>query len=457
MPVTVNKAGTGSGTIVSYPVGIDCGSDCSETYTTITWVTLSANPDQGSIFIGWSGDCFGTGSCEILVNAAKNVTATFELTSSEPDLVVTQVTSPASGTPGGTIDVSTDIANLGDTTHNLFGVNFFLSPDSIIDLNDIDTTWGCDYDGLASSATATCGGEIVIPDNLSPGNYYLGVYVDVYGEVTESNETNNGLAANNQISILDDNPITELVEHYYQEILGRIPDTGGQAYWEGEAHRVQALGANVQEVFRVMAGQFFTSTEYRGKNTSDTQYVTDLYETFFDRPPDTGGLNNWLGQLVAGLPRDILMYEFLFSDEFTGYMQGLFGDTSTRPEMNMVMDFYRGILGRLPDDDGYNNWLEQLRAAQCAGAAAVENTVDIYSDEFINSPEYQNRNRNDGQYIQDLYYAFLRRGGDLAGYEFWFNQVSSGAQTREQVRREFLQSPEFQVRVQEVIAAGCLR
>jgi len=258
------------------------------------------------------------------------------------------------------------------------------------------------------------------------------------------------------VSSLLDDTIATLVEHYYLAILNRSPDMAGQLYWESEARRVQALGADIQEAFRVMAGQFFASAEYLGQNNSDTLYITDLYETFFNRSPDASGTSYWAGLLAAGLPRDIVLYEFLFSDEFAQYMQDLFGDTATRPEVNLVMDLYRGILGRLPDDGGFNFLLNDLRNAQCDGAVAVANSVDIYSREFIESVEYFNRDRSDGQYIQDLYYAFLRRGGDLAGYEFWVNQLTSGAQTRERVRQGFVQSPEFQDRVLQVINAGCL-
>jgi hypothetical protein len=40
-------------------------------------VTLSATPDAGSIFSGWSGACTGSGDCHLTMGAARNVTATF--------------------------------------------------------------------------------------------------------------------------------------------------------------------------------------------------------------------------------------------------------------------------------------------------------------------------------------------------------------------------------------------
>ena len=62
------------------PSGIDCGSTCFADYASGSIVTLSANPDAGSIFTGWSGaGCSGTGLCALTMDAAKAVTATFEL------------------------------------------------------------------------------------------------------------------------------------------------------------------------------------------------------------------------------------------------------------------------------------------------------------------------------------------------------------------------------------------
>jgi hypothetical protein len=80
--LVVAKAGTGSGTVTSNPAGITCGSTCSAAYNGGTVVTLSAVPDAGSVFTGWSGGgCAGTGTCTVTVTAATTVTATFTLQS----------------------------------------------------------------------------------------------------------------------------------------------------------------------------------------------------------------------------------------------------------------------------------------------------------------------------------------------------------------------------------------
>jgi PKD repeat protein len=77
--LSVNKSGSGTGSVTSLPAGINCGIDCTETYTEGTPVTLSASPDADSTFAGWSGGgCSGTGTCLVTMNADTTVTATFD-------------------------------------------------------------------------------------------------------------------------------------------------------------------------------------------------------------------------------------------------------------------------------------------------------------------------------------------------------------------------------------------
>jgi PKD repeat protein len=75
----VSKAGNGSGAVYSSPAGINCGDSCQASFDAGTAVTLTATPASGSIFTGWSGDCSGTGSCELTVDQGRSVTATFAL------------------------------------------------------------------------------------------------------------------------------------------------------------------------------------------------------------------------------------------------------------------------------------------------------------------------------------------------------------------------------------------
>ncbi len=103
--LTVARSGNGSVT----GAGINCGGDCSETVDSGTIITLSATPTTGNTFANWSGACTGTGACNVTMNAAKTVNATFN-----PITYSVNVTRVGNGTvSGGTI-------SCGATCQNVF-------------------------------------------------------------------------------------------------------------------------------------------------------------------------------------------------------------------------------------------------------------------------------------------------------------------------------------------------
>jgi hypothetical protein len=78
LPVlTVTPNDNGSGHITSSPAGIDCGGTCAASFTFGAEVILTAVPDAGSSFGGWSGACTGNGPCTLTMNADTSVSAAF--------------------------------------------------------------------------------------------------------------------------------------------------------------------------------------------------------------------------------------------------------------------------------------------------------------------------------------------------------------------------------------------
>lgn len=76
--LTVTRAGTGSGVVVSQPAGINCGEDCEEVFSRRLTVTLTAAPSPGSRVTQWSEPaCGGQLTCAVPVRAAERVSVTF--------------------------------------------------------------------------------------------------------------------------------------------------------------------------------------------------------------------------------------------------------------------------------------------------------------------------------------------------------------------------------------------
>ena len=81
--VSVALAGNSMGRVTSAPAGIDCGSDCSESYPQGTMITLTANPlNANNVFTSWSGNAAGCGTSrtctQMLTSSSFSAVATFQ-------------------------------------------------------------------------------------------------------------------------------------------------------------------------------------------------------------------------------------------------------------------------------------------------------------------------------------------------------------------------------------------
>jgi Divergent InlB B-repeat domain len=126
-PVTVTKSGAGM--VTSDADGILCGSFCSHDWAYGTALVLTAKPDIGASFAGWTGACAGQdATCDLVVGGATTTNATFVLVGAPtptPSAAATPraTKGPAAGTAApppptaapetATPDGSTDTASVG--------------------------------------------------------------------------------------------------------------------------------------------------------------------------------------------------------------------------------------------------------------------------------------------------------------------------------------------------------
>lgn len=76
--LTVSTNGDGSGSVTSSPSGINCPGDCSEGYEHGQVVDLTATPDSGDQFAGWSGDA-DCSDGQVTMTADLSCAATFQV------------------------------------------------------------------------------------------------------------------------------------------------------------------------------------------------------------------------------------------------------------------------------------------------------------------------------------------------------------------------------------------
>ena len=153
-----------------------------------TAVTIPNNASAGSTFLV----AFVDDRDEVVEDNEDNNLRSVRLTIVKPDLVVSAVTAPATGTIGGTLAVNTTIRNL--TTGQVstgFTVGIFLSTDATVD-PAVDLRIGSrTIDRLAGSGTSSASTTVNIPPDLVPGSYFVGALADVDHVVPEGNTSNN--------------------------------------------------------------------------------------------------------------------------------------------------------------------------------------------------------------------------------------------------------------------------
>jgi len=104
--------------------------------------------------------------------------------------------------------------------------------------------------------------------------------------------------------------VEAFVTRFYQQCLGRNPDTPGLNGWVDALINGTLCGADV-------ANGFIFSEEFINRNTSNEEFVTILYRAFFGREPDTPGYNGHVNGLYNGVSRQAILNGFINSQEFT--------------------------------------------------------------------------------------------------------------------------------------------
>ncbi len=81
----LSVAKVGGGSVVSRPLGIDCGLVCTANFILGSEIELIAMPAVNFVFDGWSGDCVG-GSCKVKMTSDKQIQASFSLDKIAPSV-----------------------------------------------------------------------------------------------------------------------------------------------------------------------------------------------------------------------------------------------------------------------------------------------------------------------------------------------------------------------------------
>ncbi|HEV3344423.1 MAG TPA: carboxypeptidase regulatory-like domain-containing protein [Pirellulales bacterium] len=198
----------------------------------------------------------------------------------------------------------------------------------------------------------------------------------------------------------------EYVASVYLDVLARLPDLGGLAYWTN----LLDGGTTVSSVAEAIAH----SDEYYANFVIKPDYLKLL-----GRAADDAGVKYWTGQMDAGLTDQTLEAGFAASDEFFQNAGG--------KNVAWIDAVYKLLLGRTADSSGETYWNHQL----LAGATRLEVAMGIAGSQ-----------ENNTQLINEDYFHYLGRAADPGGLAYWLQQFAAG-HTNEDLIAGFTGSAEY--------------
>jgi hypothetical protein len=212
----------------------------------------------------------------------------------------------------------------------------------------------------------------------------------------------------------------DFVTQQYEDFLGRPPDTPGLLYWSAQVRNGLDPSALVESLAK--------SPEFEGTMAP----VVRLYYAHFQRPPDYGGMTYWAQVARGGASMEAISQEFVQSHEF----QVRYGSLTNEQYINQV---YLNVLGRSADPSGLAYWGNQLARGMTRGGLMVA---------FSDSAEY--RKLIGGRVLATmLYVGMLRRAPDTAGLDYWAQVVDGGTPYRN-VIGGFLGAHEYSDRMGQI-------
>jgi hypothetical protein len=140
----------------------------------------------------------------------------------------------------------------------------------------------------------------------------------------------------------------------------------------------------------------------------DVLNIVELYISYFNRAPDAIGLNFWITQFSNGVEINEIARLFNTQDEVRSlYPEG----TSNK---DFVAKIYDNILGRTPDEDGFNFWVSALDSGAVPRDQFILNILQGVRSEIKaeNGEEFVAQKIADQKYLEDkvdigAYYSLI--------------------------------------------------
>lgn len=232
-----------------------------------------------------------------------------------------------------------------------------------------------------------------------------------------------------------ENAAYEFVAGSYRLLLAREANSSEISAWSSQL-------VNGAEAVDILSGLVF-STEFTNKNYSDEDFIRLVYKALTGTDASSGIINEMKGLLNSGLSRKYVYAQLANRDAVVEYINlfGLIPGTYESDDpadtnlslSSFVTIMYNRFLGRNPEQSGLDAWVAAIRNGQSGPQAAAD---------FFNSSEYLEKNISNEAFVTQLYQTCLGREPDLEGYNQWLNLLNRHY-SRDYVLAGFVNSNEF--------------
>ena len=211
----------------------------------------------------------------------------------------------------------------------------------------------------------------------------------------------------------------------YDAAFGRTPDFYGEASWTDQLEH----GLSLQRLAVLFTSGAEFQTVYG--NTTDSQFVSKVYETVLHREADPGGLQTWTNYLDSGtITRAQMIALFSEGDEHRALTADGFGHGVWTPDpiYDDVQFVYQAAFGRAADEGGLTHWATEIEAGRLDFHDLAVTATQ--SQEFLDAT----KGFNHGQLVDYLYETALGRAADPGGRAAFVAELDAGHSISELVQ-----------------------
>ena len=257
-------------------------------------------------------------------------------------------------------------------------------------------------------------------------------------------------------------PFRDMTSDFYEKVLGRAPEAPPEAEenvldaWQhGYYYYAVDWDVDVRLVMQEMGRLFFICPEYAGRERSNAEFIADCYDTFLGRLPNQEELDPWLDDVVSTGSEEVRWNRAEVMTQF-----------AESPEFAaLVAEMFAGKVG-----DRARNFVTVMyvgcfdRFVDGEGLLYWAGVIDDAEDKrqaakdmaraCFLSPEGKAKAPDNATLVVRLYRAFLNRFPADNEAAYWTAQLDATSETLDSLIERFGDSPEFTKKLFDYLSRG---